>query len=270
MDDDASTGRKPDDNGGGGLFWGRLSRPFGRIARAIRGDAPPESPRGFAALLFNYGLLFVAFYTVACIALGISLGSGVGERFTIAFAAAIITTAAGAVGAVLGFIFGIPRALQAPNLPADVRYTRYLANTNLEQISDWLTKILVGVSLVQIGNIRPAFAALGRTLSPMLGSPTHTNGISSEARGAIGVAMCLTAALVTFLYCYLWTRVTLTWFLTVSQSRPLVEEVERQDQRPDEDANAAAAQAAAKEEPSPPSDTGQEPLPRPDTEGSSP
>lgn len=262
MGDDSSTGKKPDDKSDGGLRW-RVFRPFGRMARTIRGDAPPESPRGFASLLFEYALLFVSFYAAACVALGFSLGSGVGERFTIGFAAAIMTTAAGAVGAVLGFIFGIPRALQAPNLQADGTYTRYLANTNLEQISDWLTKILVGVSLVQIANIRPAFAALGRTLAPMLGSPTDTNGISSEARGAIGVAMCLTAALVAFLYCYLWTRVTLAWFLGVAQSQGAGESKDAR-------AAVASAQPASKVKPSQPSDSAQEPSPRIDTEGSLP
>jgi hypothetical protein len=257
--DDSSTDKKSDDKRDGGLRW-RLSRPFGRMAKTIRGDSPPESPRGFAALLFEYALLFVSFYAVACVALGFSLGSGIGERFTIGFAAAIILTSAGSVGAVLGFIFGIPRALQAPNLQVDAKYTHYVVNTNLEQISDWLTKILVGVSLVQIANIRPALAALGRTLAPMLGSPTNTNGISTEARGAIGVGMSLTAALIAFLYCYLWTRVTLTWFLVVAEPGARVDAGERERRPPRRRASApvAAAQPAIKEEPSP----------RPNTEAS--
>ena len=215
MNDNASTQaatarqprREPD---AGKLKW--LTGPFVRWADNIRGSSAPGTARGFGGQLFNVGFAFILLYALVCIGLGVSLGSSAGERSTIAFAAAMFSLAAACVGALLGFIFAIPRALQAPDLPADSKYTRFLVNTNFEQISDWLTKILVGVSLVQIGNIRPALGALGRTLAPMLGSPTNANGISSQARGAIGVAMCLAAALLAFLICYLWTRVTLTSF----------------------------------------------------------
>jgi len=54
-------------------------------------------------------------------------------------------------GGALGFVFGVPRASQ------DIRTASagsgYRGNTNLEQISDWLTKIIVGVGLVQIREI---------------------------------------------------------------------------------------------------------------------
>jgi hypothetical protein len=52
-----------------------------------------------------------------------------------------------AVGMTLGFIFAIPRAS-----------SRYV-NSNLEVISDWLTKILVGVGLTEMKDIP---GALGR------------------------------------------------------------------------------------------------------------
>ena len=52
------------------------------------------------------------------------------------------------IGALLGFLFGVPRALTGATQEAGLR-----SNTNLEQISDWLTKILVGVGLVEIGRL---------------------------------------------------------------------------------------------------------------------
>ena len=79
------------------------------------------------------------------------------------------------VGGVLGLLFGIPKSRSEPattrlsasaisesksataesagnELPTD-----YAVNTNLEQISDWLTKIIVGVSLTQLPAIRDQF-----------------------------------------------------------------------------------------------------------------
>ncbi|HEX8291927.1 MAG TPA: tetratricopeptide repeat protein [Pyrinomonadaceae bacterium] len=78
-----------------------------------------------------------------------------------------------AVGSLVGFLFGIPRVLQGDNPPpapppappaagaeasaphqtaAPKTYSQRV-NTNLEQISDWLTKIIVGLGLVELRNI---------------------------------------------------------------------------------------------------------------------
>ena len=68
----------------------------------------------------------------------------------------LVSGSALAVGAVVGFLFGIPRAVLEPQNQSSAmsRFeTAYQVNTNLEQISDWLTKIIVGVTLVQIGKI---------------------------------------------------------------------------------------------------------------------
>lgn len=50
----------------------------------------------------------------------------------------------------MGFVFGIPRinTTDAVVIGRPPRLVR--PNSNLEQISDWLTKILVGVSLTQL------------------------------------------------------------------------------------------------------------------------
>src|SRR5690349_18031210 len=72
------------------------------------------------------------------------------------FAVALLVAGAAFLGgALLGFLFGIPRLLAndaaAPPAPAvggasePPARSPYAPNTNLEQISDWLTKILVGV-----------------------------------------------------------------------------------------------------------------------------
>ncbi|MGH8570238.1 MAG: hypothetical protein ACREXU_20090, partial [Gammaproteobacteria bacterium] len=91
---------------------------------------------------------------------------------------AVIHTALGwclayyACGFLVGFLFGIPRVLQSDNPPPSAADTGAGAsgkpqdpgggaavgqagyaqrvNTNLEQISDWLTKIIVGLGLVEL------------------------------------------------------------------------------------------------------------------------
>ena len=85
-------------------------------------------------------------------------------------------------GGLVGFVFGIPRLLQdaspAPQAPdgtgANARPTDgaapYGGNTSLEQISDWLTKILVGVGLTQLANIPDGLNSLGEFLAPGLGN----------------------------------------------------------------------------------------------------
>jgi hypothetical protein len=52
----------------------------------------------------------------------------------------IVFAAAFAVGALVGFLFGIPRRLQREGLSAPIGPS-LVVNTNLEQIFDWLTKI---------------------------------------------------------------------------------------------------------------------------------
>jgi hypothetical protein len=87
--------------------------------------------------------------------------------------ATIIAAAAGFAGALFGFIFGVPRVLTSDQ-PQDVealraRNIRIGANTNLEQISDWLTKILVGIGLTQFSSIAEASSRLFESLAPVFG-----------------------------------------------------------------------------------------------------
>lgn len=85
------------------------------------------------------------------------------------------------VGGLIGFLFGVPRTLERSVSTGEsdrqmVVSEEFRGNTNLEQISDWLTKILVGLSLVEfrsieafarqlITSLAPAFA-IGRNAAP--------------------------------------------------------------------------------------------------------
>ncbi len=103
------------------------------------------------AVAFMGALVVLATFTVAI-------------RATAMFGTALLVAAtAMASGALLGFLFGIPRSLQADRDATREDSAPLSQNTNLEQISDWLTKILVGVGLVQFGAIG---SAAGRLINP--------------------------------------------------------------------------------------------------------
>jgi uncharacterized membrane protein len=70
-----------------------------------------------------------------------------------------------AIGALIGFLFAVPR------VNTEVKPTSALVtNTNIEQVSDWLTKILVGVGLINFKEIGQFLDRLSGELAPSLGT----------------------------------------------------------------------------------------------------
>lgn len=86
-------------------------------------------------------------------------------------------------GLLLGFLFGIPRVQQGSQSSveneddAGAGSYRLHVNTNLEEISDWLTKIIVGLGLVQIGSIPGHFESVVRFLAQDQHDPGTTGSI---------------------------------------------------------------------------------------------
>jgi hypothetical protein len=84
---------------------------------------------------------------------------------------AFLAGAATAAGSFIGFLFGVPRVgHNVTKESTDTLHSEhpYLPNTNLEQISDWLTKIIVGVGLVEIRAVVGWFAEIGITAGPSI------------------------------------------------------------------------------------------------------
>jgi len=79
------------------------------------------------------------------------------------------------IGSLLGFIFAVPRAISVPERPtlgdgkSSEFYPRLAVNTNMEQISDWLTKLLVGVGLVQLRDLPRGLNAAAHYVAAGLG-----------------------------------------------------------------------------------------------------
>lgn len=158
---------------------------------------------GLAIALVSYGLSNGA------------AGAGTTGSFTSTFGANLIAgAAAAAVGSLLGFIFGIPRTLDpasraavagaaAQGGPSATAHAVLGANTNLERISDWLTTLLIGATLVQIKDIVEWVGKLG----DHLGAGAITN------QSLIPIIVVYFFAL-SFLGVYLITRLYLTTALT--------------------------------------------------------
>jgi hypothetical protein len=131
-----------------------------------------------------------------------------------------VACAAGMAGAALGFLFGIPRSLGADGVApaprpapdaagqtggvspvsAGARQAApggYLQNTNLEQISDWLTKIVVGVGLVEFKSLLEQFERLSGAVA---------KAWALDDGAAVAGAIMLSALIAGFMYCYVWTR----------------------------------------------------------------
>jgi hypothetical protein len=106
-------------------------------------------------------------------------------------------------GLLLGFLFGLPRvsALAKASKPDDSS-SGLETNSNLDEVSDWLTKILVGLGLVQLGRLSHGVGHLGTELAPGFG------GLPGAKTFAI--AIMLYSAVDGFLIGYIWTRVDLS------------------------------------------------------------
>jgi hypothetical protein len=119
--------------------------------------------------------------------------------------------AALAAGAIVGFLFGIPRVVQTgpqPNAdPADTEAAtpvayRVQVNTNLEQISDWLTKIIVGLGLINLGKLPEHVGRISAYVGASFGpEPEHAH---------FACAVLLYFSVMGFALGYLLTRLYLT------------------------------------------------------------
>ncbi|MFF8770208.1 hypothetical protein [Kitasatospora sp. NPDC015120] len=119
----------------------------------------------------------------------------------------VVACAATLAGGALGFLFGVPRVRGAGGAEGGggagggEPHGSYAPNTNLEQVSDWLTKVLLGVGLTQLGSLGERLDRLGTALAPALGGGAGT--------APFAAALVLYFLLLGFLAGWLVTRLTL-------------------------------------------------------------
>jgi len=163
------------------------------------------------------GRVYVALLELALIGIIILSVSQQFGRTTIS--ALMFSLAFFLLGGLLGFLFGIPRTfarLSSETEAVDVQEDaqRFLeTNSNLVQVSDWLTKILVGVALVQLGSLPGMLGSFGDYAEGAFGYDAH-----------LATASMLFFSIDGFLVGYLATRLILQNAFS-SIERNLIEEV---------------------------------------------
>ena len=140
------------------------------------------------------------------------------------------------LGGLVGFLFGIPRTLGADSGGAEgvaasgagagssKMRPQFGPNTNLEQISDWLTKVLVGATLVEMGNIGPALRGIGDFVkADLVGHVVDGTVRLGQFDGVVTlvVAAILYFSSAGFLGAYLWTRLEFGGLLAQSDRETL-------------------------------------------------
>lgn len=111
-------------------------------------------------------------------------------------------------GGLLGFLFGFPRASDIPNNKSTI--LKYQHNKNIEQISDWLTKMLIGIGLSQLDD----FPRLIWHYASRLTEGISTLGSVCDQRGICTSPAPASCLILFFLICgfiegYLATRLLL-------------------------------------------------------------
>jgi hypothetical protein len=111
------------------------------------------------------GLLALAVFSTA----SVHEAESAAVAFTQTLGSGLAIAGAGLLmGALLGFLFGVPRApvpVAGAAGTADAAHPSYTDNTNIEEISDWLTKIIVGLGLVELRSVPEYLSKLGRRIA---------------------------------------------------------------------------------------------------------
>jgi len=138
------------------------------------------------------------------------------------------------IGGLLGFLFGIPRKMHGDGgLLAETEQNKkvlYRVNTNLEQISDWLTKIFVGVSLTQLNNLPNKLSSLSIHLNLILGG--------EPSSGVYGISILTYYFVAGFLCGYLITRIYVGRLFHEADTSYLEDQIAQLQEQPYLDSNA--------------------------------
>lgn len=172
---------------GGDFVKDRVGSSGQSIERGVTGGA--------WALALGGSLLVTVFVMNSVVARVVAVGAAV------FFAAAL-------VGGFVGFLFGLPRDAPTAAAPAG-QSLRFLFNSNLLKVSDFITTTLVGLTLTQLGNVIPGLERLSGALDQPLGD---------TAQGpAFGAGLIISGFFGGLILMYLWTTVRLREHLEVSE-----------------------------------------------------
>lgn len=154
-------------------------------------------------IIFFFSIIFIFFFkSIETIILGIILN---------------IFSSGAAIGALAGFLFGIPRSVEIKDNAqtkqgslsetAKIDAKRYFSsNTNLEKLSDWLTTMLVGIGLSQMSSILESLSRFGNFI--LFSIPKH-NQEEFSFLSSISPLVLIFGLLTGFIVFFLYTRIHL-------------------------------------------------------------
>jgi hypothetical protein len=157
------------------------------LASTTEGDAMMRQSPGWGARsvdvllttlkrLALVGLIMTLAGLVPIVIYALSVSS---DFATVVSVGAMAGAAAFVAGGFIGFLFGVPKTSGGDDEYAGLtRRARYRVNTNLEQVSDWLTKILVGVGLIQLARIAAAATHLISVVAKGMGGGIGATSIA--------------------------------------------------------------------------------------------
>lgn len=191
-------------------------------------------------------VLTVSVLAGLCIMVLFAVGGAWSWRSSLRLAAnsLILAGAALLVGGLLGFLFAIPR--RDTQRLTETNGSRYSANTNLEQISDWLTKILVGAGLTQLSKIGETLTSVADFFAPALRGDAQAQPF----------ALCVIVFFSTigFMFAYLWSRIYLGHVMDLAEVTHTVQLEVREQATTDAHALSSTEQQLAPQKGAPPVD----------------
>jgi hypothetical protein len=172
-----------------------------------------SASRAKAALIFQLALFAMAALMPLLGIRAYAFSAPSGDRLRIFGMSAVFGSAAVAIGGLIGFLFGIPRSRTTiESIESGTRTiggeptvtpNTSLPSTNLEQISDWLIKILIGITLTQLGKIGSDAGSLFKKMSDGLGA-------GSSGAAFVG-ALVIYSAAIGLMFGWLATRMWVAW-----------------------------------------------------------
>jgi hypothetical protein len=112
------------------------------------------------------------------------------------------------VGCFVGFLFGIPRVVSSGQLRHDKGTSAYSPSSNLAEVSDWLTKLLLGAGLVQLTRLGKPIGGLIDSVASGLHS-TLGGAAAGESAKVLAGAILIGYAVIGLLDAYV---VTIMWY----------------------------------------------------------
>lgn len=168
--------------------------------------------------LIGWGVLLFIAIVVSALAAGLGNGGASADLrifLQVSAIGAVVAGASAMVAWLFGLLFGIPRSIARPNDPAppsanaahpNAGQPTSRVNTNLEDVSDWLTKTLIGVGLTQLNSIphklwQYALAMDQASLNGKAGGAVFILGVAlTGAAGGFWVGYVTTRTFLTFLF----------------------------------------------------------------------